>query len=488
MKEYRIYPSIGVARLGNSTDEFFVGPEVPDLNFTPPPTGKYRAANEDIRRQGQRFRIYEFSYDNPAYKAPTRVREITSDDAEISWHVHLANRKSFWPETRNPEVNDPGVKTVDGANQSLNVVGSVFNTPVQLGTLKTDEYARLIVLGGFGKSASPLGLPLSGLFSAGWYDDVADGPVRATIHLRESGEVVPVEPAWVVTGVPKHASPVLNIVTLYDLAIQAATELPAGIAIEPPRMLSFTRDIYPMLIRPVFMQWVSAQARTGHGNGRSGDFMDPALFDLLKDNNPDPSSEARQTREHVFEMLKNPAGGGGTMPLLNGDLRVTPLQYEMFRQWAAGNFMADWTRPHSLPPPEPPAFDQIPPNRQPAALDQAAMSSCIGGSFFPGIEVGEIVKEATTYELPFRIKQTLVPGSLTGSLSVPWQADFTACGRGWWPGGRPDSVTSDGTNFYPWVPSTFSMDDMVAQWWKLGFLASLEVGGRTAYVETERLL
>ncbi len=39
-----IYPAIGVARLGNSQDEFFIGPEVPDP--LPQPPGFYRDADK----------------------------------------------------------------------------------------------------------------------------------------------------------------------------------------------------------------------------------------------------------------------------------------------------------------------------------------------------------------------------------------------------------------------------------------------------------
>src|SRR5438552_4647286 len=60
---YRIHPGIGVSRVGNSqaADGYFVGPEVPDIDFVPP-GGRYRDAGNNIRRQGTRFRIYEYTY------------------------------------------------------------------------------------------------------------------------------------------------------------------------------------------------------------------------------------------------------------------------------------------------------------------------------------------------------------------------------------------------------------------------------------------
>ena len=76
MREYRIHPAIGIARLGDS-DEYYLAPESPGevANEGSP----YRDAQGKIKRQGQRFRIYEFE-DGVA------KREITSNEAEITWH------------------------------------------------------------------------------------------------------------------------------------------------------------------------------------------------------------------------------------------------------------------------------------------------------------------------------------------------------------------------------------------------------------------
>src|SRR5207247_1833057 len=131
---------------------------------------------------------YTYVVQNPLWVLrPHRefVREITADDADIQWHVHLANLKSFTGQDQHAP-NDPGEHTIGGVNQSVDVTGTVLGVSVQLGTLKTDDKGRLIVVGGFGKSASPTNLPITGLFSPGWYDDVSDGPVRATITLKHT--------------------------------------------------------------------------------------------------------------------------------------------------------------------------------------------------------------------------------------------------------------------------------------------------------------
>jgi hypothetical protein len=353
---------------------------------------------------------------------------------------------------------------------------------VQLGSLATDGKGRLLVLGGFGKSASPAGAPLGGLFNKQWYDDVSDGPVRATITLKGSGEQPPVEPAWVIVGVPGFAHPIPSIVTLWDLAYDVATQLPAPHTLTPPATVSFTSDVYALLRRPVRMQWVSTLAGSGHSGMAAGNFLDAAMFALLQDNNPSPMSAAYKLRQHVFAQLRNPAGGGGDMPKLNAGLAVTKTQYAMMKHWADGNFNPDWAGPPAVVP-----FDMLAPADQPMALDRAGLITTVGGAFFPGIEACSVAAQTTTYDKPMRIREDLAPGSLTSLLSVPWQSDYTECGTGWWPAGRPNQVTQDGSTFYEWKPGSWWIPDMVKNWWQLGFIAKKTIMGKDAFVETERI-
>ena len=335
------------------------------------------------------------------------------------------------------------------------------------------------MVGGFGKSASPTNLPITGLFSPGWYDDVSDGPVRATITLKHTRTHPAVDPAWVIVGVPRFAEPISAIVTMYDLAYDMATKLAAPNTLTPPAHVSFTHDIYPVLFRAVMMQWVIQTAQIGHSGGAGGDFLNSAHFDLLKDNNPTPGSPARTAREHVKDMLR-PAG---TMPMLNGGLHLTDTQLAQFKRWAAGDFIADWTGVPVVKP-----FSALTPLEQTRSLDMTGLWTAVGGAFAPGIETGAIMGLPTTYERPFRINTVLPPGSLTQGLSIPWQADYTACGLGWWPSGRPDEVTQDGTSFYEWIPDSMTMEQLVLDWWKLGFIFKKQIGPSVAYVEEERLL
>ena len=53
---YAIHPGIGIARVGNSPDEYFIGPEAP--GEVPDPDGGYKDSAGRIKRQAARFRIY----------------------------------------------------------------------------------------------------------------------------------------------------------------------------------------------------------------------------------------------------------------------------------------------------------------------------------------------------------------------------------------------------------------------------------------------
>jgi hypothetical protein len=97
---YKIHPAIGIGRVGDSPDKFFVGPETPshpgfeiqdDGTETSIADGKYKDAGR-IKRQAARFRIFE--YDQDAAGVQTLNREITANDAKITWKVDLVNSKA----------------------------------------------------------------------------------------------------------------------------------------------------------------------------------------------------------------------------------------------------------------------------------------------------------------------------------------------------------------------------------------------------------
>jgi L-Lysine epsilon oxidase N-terminal len=87
--EYRIYPSIGIARIGDCKDSFLIGPEAPGVA----PSVPFRGADRGLKPQAARFRIYKVDID--ANENETVTEEVLAGDGiEIEWSVSLANRKA----------------------------------------------------------------------------------------------------------------------------------------------------------------------------------------------------------------------------------------------------------------------------------------------------------------------------------------------------------------------------------------------------------
>ena len=84
----RIFPGIGIARVGDSPDGYFVGPEVPGLVSIP--EGGYKDGEGRIKRQAARFRVYGYDEDGKV------VGEITpkAENVIVKWTVTVANRKA----------------------------------------------------------------------------------------------------------------------------------------------------------------------------------------------------------------------------------------------------------------------------------------------------------------------------------------------------------------------------------------------------------
>src|SRR5579872_6778380 len=83
-----ISPGIGIARVGNATADYYIGPEVPGVS--PNLTHRYKDAQGRIKRQAARFRIYGLN------AAGQVVKEVTAGEAQITWTVHLVNKKAAW--------------------------------------------------------------------------------------------------------------------------------------------------------------------------------------------------------------------------------------------------------------------------------------------------------------------------------------------------------------------------------------------------------
>lgn len=453
---YRIHPAIGVARVGNSPDEFFIGPE--RVHERPEPQGGFKDAQCRVKRQAARFRIF-------AHHDDGSLDEVTDDDADITWTVHLANKKAAFPGRSNTEPQadlliDPGTRTATGPNQRhLFDTGQITfsgqpTVTVPLGEIRTDDANRLLVLGGHGVAASPAGTLIGHFWNNGdWYDDTSDGPVTASITLHGSGDTPPVEGAWVLVAPPKFAPHQDSPTTLYDRLLQRMIDLGLATA---PTTTSYTHDIHPILQRARDMRWVEAilGAHT---------WPDPVT---------DPTTVAA-----VMSRI-NPPTGPLDMPRLNGsDAALTAWQYAHLQNWQAGTYTQDWA---GVPGPDP--------GVTPSGLDRAALEACVGGAFFPGIEAGGLspgsrpILEAG-YTAAFRLDHAAVSaGDITASLALPWQADFHACGDFWWPVPRPNDVFAQGSGTaVRWARGVTDDDEMVTKWHTLGFVVSQ--GGQNVEVQ-----
>lgn len=90
--QFRIYPSLGVARLGNGPakkDQVVFAPEVPMKNLYET-DNQYLTAKGEIKKQAQRFYIYECD------DTGKPVSQINPEDYDITWSVEVANKKPFW--------------------------------------------------------------------------------------------------------------------------------------------------------------------------------------------------------------------------------------------------------------------------------------------------------------------------------------------------------------------------------------------------------
>ncbi len=410
---------------------------------------------------------------------------------------------------------------------SITTLGEVMANP-------QGNFARLVVLGGNGSSGSVkhgLGQPVIKTFANndGWFDDVSDGPVTAQLMVNVTkidtrpvtnqgpATVAVDEGSWVVVGYPRYAPEIVDIVTMddlvYDLSIRnfAYNTYMYGIPpfhcdAAPPTDLAlwraqaqwnsgyypyFWRDVWPILSRPYYYQFVmDFDPMTGgdpHETARgSGGNMDPDQISIPPFNgeNPDERRNRAQRRQFVYHMLRQP-GGENTlqvpgnpsdpqyrpyaMPYLCGDnplkntaaskfLRLTDTQLFILRQWAAGKFINE--KLEELPPqPQQPGME----------IDRGSLGNMLGGAFCPGGECCWIIRNPAIYKEAYRIHHAsytpgglsqpavvgggstpsnlaagLEPGDLTKYDAVPWQADFNECST------QPIDITyEDWNEIYP---------------------------------------
>jgi hypothetical protein len=502
-----IFPSIGVARVGNSPTDWYIGPEVPEP--LPQPPGFYRAASGALKRQAARFRVYGLN------AAGAVVRELTSADADVTWTARLANKKAAWygfqlaldiseasapgvtpTNLRNAMVSDraslaitPSPKTLTGASQpEARLDDGLFRgKPMYLGSILTDEAGRLIVLGGHGVSASYDGAPaVTFANNDTWHDDVADGPVTARVRLN--GQDLPVEPAWVVVAPPNYGPCRKSVRTMWDLMRDLAVQ---NRWLVKPKRPSFMHDILPIFERMAGLQWVNEGIAAGFGWKGVFDLTPEVVTRLVS---PDPTDRAwrkaiaNQFRTGSLDKTDTVDSWSPVpWPWIYGDAMnqppalsprqhsaVSDLQVGQLKQWAAGDFEADYD-PHR---PIPRRIEDVPVAEQGDTLTKAALDFCLADAFHPGCEMTWPVRQISMYRSPFRLAHApdwwvepnygltltfamasapdgcLGPqfaGGLSRWMAVPWQCDTASCRSGYdksyapyvptfWPARVPNQV------------------------------------------------
>src|SRR5215212_127531 len=325
IKYCRIHPAIGIARVGGSAEGYFIGPEVPNYDGTPPPNyGGWKDDDGQVLRQVARFRVY--GYDDSG----NVVGEVTpGGDVELTWRVHVANCKAAWYDfdeamdipsfdgsqgtapkqsgLRNSDVGDrsqlvidPGPREIRGRNkqgkQYAFTGGKFFGKEVPLGELRTDDAGRLLYFPAHGHSASRSGDPaVTFANNTGWHDDIADGPVQAAVTI--AGRSLSVEHAWVVVAPPDYAPGIMAVVTMYDVIAEASAQIDPSVR---PRVPSFTKHVAPIFVRLVQNQWVNAGFGKLFGSGSALDLE--SLLPTLGDN----SEFARPLRQQLFARFRGP--------------------------------------------------------------------------------------------------------------------------------------------------------------------------------------
>lgn len=420
--KFKIHPAIGIARVGDSPDEFYLAPEqaggMPnELNpdGTEQPVTKFKDGQGRVKRQAARFRVYGYDDDFKQGKELAVGDQITTvywktgqtmvgEIRDIQWTVYLANKKASWyefqqldgehgysgthplrnrevtnPDERQQLIIDPGPQTVSYANKKQRMARFAkgqnpgytqsFPPPLQPNSVETlgeiraiqqGQNLRLLVLGGYGNSGSykhGFGQPVIHHYANndGWFDDVSDGPVTASVVYKiisvdgrtddptvGSTKSIDVEvPAWCVVGYPRYAPMIVDIVTMDEVAYDVAVRYfgydtymygtPPFTGQKPPdpsdvKALGlwrktaqwnpdfypyFYRDIWPILTRPQNYQYVFDFDTFAGGDPHdtsSGQNFDPALLAVPPYEGEDPAERARRQtwRQRIWYALRKP--------------------------------------------------------------------------------------------------------------------------------------------------------------------------------------
>jgi len=515
-----IYPSIGVMRVGNS-EEIYIGPLIPDPQ--PNDDSFYRDRYGRLKRQAAEFRIYGLNAKGEAVKELTYLPE---EEIHISWSCHLANQKAAWynfsialdvPEAkdypacnqRNMNIKDRASLVIDGGKKVIDCAaknekkaqnkydailmetfeGRFMEHTVYLGDMFIkNESNRLYLAGGKGEAKNIKGeIAITFANNEGWYDDISDGPVTASVKYK--GKELEVDPAWIICAPPDYAPMQKSVRTIWDLMRDLAVSrkmLPC------PERPSLKEDILPIFQRMTDLQWVNKGFADMFGHLGPFNFNNREWIDKLTDNST-KNLEFRRLLYNQFRQFDLPGSQSPALwPWLYGDSielpatnsprqhsTLTPLQLKLLKQWMDGDFVNDLLLKESFQ-----SIDQYPVKEQPGLLTKAALDFCLADAFHPGCEMTWPVRMSSMYSAPFRfrhdengsiedhlcygasIDHTIisaeknpfgkqVAGNITRWMAIPWQTDTSSCRDGYdtdydpylptfWPARVPNNIVGFG--------------------------------------------
>lgn len=361
-----------------------------------------------------------------------------------------------------------------------------------LGEMHTDEFGRLIVLGGYGKAS---GFEGKGVYSAnvplenavnndGWFDDTSDGPVSAVLVFTD-GSFHQVEgSAWVVTSDPSYAPQVPNVVSLWEdmyntwienFALEpsmydptASTDTPVsnpafnlGKGYNLSYKPDYTSQIRPILNAAHLQMWATNLVSSGQGahdtvakqpmNGKKWVEIMNFMRNPNLPNNENMQNGTRMPLSLGDSVLDDPSNPNSRV---QDFLAISRTQYFLMYNWLINDTVTNGT-----------VFGGG------EKLDRNVLGNCLGGRFSPGIEMTFIIRDVALYQNwkngsnynpagPFRINEATMnyanianpaltsgyipkqptkvePGDICKFMSIPWHTDYNSCATH--PTGNPQS-------------------------------------------------
>ncbi|KJY97503.1 MULTISPECIES: LodA/GoxA family CTQ-dependent oxidase [Pseudoalteromonas] len=339
-----------------------------------------------------------------------------------------------------------------------------------LGELRVESNTgRLVVTGGYGNAfafkkgnygagahmseAQKRKVELNGAIdNDGWFDDVADGPVHATI-VFDDGSTAQVVAGWFVSTDPAYAPQTRNIVSTWDDIFNTWVEhlnlipdLYSEGQYNSNYKASFNGDVLPILHGAFLQRWNTNLPNKG--------IQGHNFIAKIK-----PSDNPKEFIKDFDGLIRNPNlpaddSERTKMPLSLGDatksfLSLSTTQYFLMKQWYEGH-----------------SEEQAPNLGEGEKLDKVVLENCLGGRYSPGIELTFIVRDTHLYKVdnsngvatipatqgPFRINEQpldyshaskaqpflsfgyipnnsakVTPGDLSKFMAQPWHTDYNSC-------------------------------------------------------------